>query len=191
MADVRDERERWRAIEGLGWVAADMAEADLDRTHDLVRRLFWSMTEECGGTAWHAAEGIGEILTRVPELAPDFTSVLGSHHEEDPFQDGAIWGLRRIASVRPDLVRKQSEVLQDAAVSDRPAKRGHAAAALAYLNLPWAVDVLDRMTSDSAEVQEYDRDEGIMRRTTVGAVAWASLKAIAEPREPDLKRQSG
>lgn len=182
---------RWRAIEGLGWVAADMAEDNLDRTRDLVRRLFWSMTEECGGTAWHAAEGIGEILARVPELAPDFASVLASNHDEDPFQDGVVWGLRRLASVRPDLVRKEADVLLDAAVSDRPAKRGHAAAALAHLDLVWSVDVLDSMSSDSAEVQEYDRHDGTMRKTTVGAVAWSSLKAIVGRREPELERQSG
>lgn len=145
-----DDVVRWRAIEALGWVAAGLAQKDLAAARDLVRRLFWSMTEECGGTAWHAPEAIGEILAQVPELAPDFTSVLASHADIDPFQEGVLWSLRRLAPIRPDLVQEEAEVLQKAADSPLSAKQGHAAAALELLEHAEAQDALIGRLRESA-----------------------------------------
>ena len=166
-----DDVLRWRVIEALGLVAEELAKKDPDKVADLVRRLFWSMTEECGGTAWHAPEAIGEILARVPELAPDFTSVLASHADTDPFQEGVLWSLRRLARVRPDLVQKEIEVLLDAARSPLPYKRSHAAATLRLLQIPAAREALERLSLDPAEVLDYDRDSGAMEETSVQELA--------------------
>ena len=162
-----DDVLRWRVIEALGLVAEELAKKDPDKVADLVRRLFWSMTEECGGTAWHAPEAIGEILARVPELAPDFTSVLASHANIEPFEEGVLWSLRRLASSRPDLVREEAEVLLAATHSPLPGKRGHAAATLWAMRLPGGEEALTRLGADTAEVVEYDRRAGVMTRTTV------------------------
>jgi len=173
-----DDVVRWRAIEALGWVAADMAQQDLEAVRDLVRRLFWSMTEECGGTAWHAPEAIGEILARVPELAPDFASVLASHADIDPFQSGVLWSLRRLTPIRPDLVREEAEVLYRAAESPLPDKRGHAAVALGLLESAEARDALQRLSRDPVEVLQYDRQIGAMRKTTVRRLARTAPEAL-------------
>lgn len=97
-----EEAIRWRAAEGLGRVAARVAEEDLDRVRVVVRGLFWSMNDESGNLIRFAPQAIGEILARVPELQPEYEKNLAAFRDESPFEEGVRWALRRIGADAAD-----------------------------------------------------------------------------------------
>lgn len=161
---------RWRAIEALGLLAAAKATEDPDSVRDLVRRQLWSMNDESGNVAWHAAEAVGEILARVPALAAEYTTMLAAHADVPLFRAGVLWALSRIAGVRPDLVQDQVPLLLQSLADPQPEARGHAAVALGHLAAA-AAQPLSDLLADDATVDLYDFDRGEMVQTTVGALA--------------------
>jgi len=107
-----DVESRNSAIDALGWIVSTLAEEDLEAARDIVRRLIWMLTEECGGIGWGAPESIGAILARHETLANEFAHMLisfsNSKHcsylDHEPLQCDVLRGLRRIARVRPELL---------------------------------------------------------------------------------------
>ena len=175
-----DDLLRWRAIEALGWTVADLAEDDLEPARVQVRRQLWTMTEESGGTAWHAPEAVGEILYRVPALAKEFTSVLAGNGDTEPFEAGVLWAMGRLAH-GPGRAGAQDalSLFLWALGSADPAQRGYAAIAVGELNLGEAVGKLRRLLKDEATFNRYDFDRGELRRSSVGELASASLARFA------------
>jgi HEAT repeat protein len=159
---------RWRAIEALGLLAARRATEDPDAVRDLIRRQLWSMNDESGNVAWHAAEAVGEILARVPALAPEYTAMLASHADVPLFRAGVLWALDRIAGVRPDLVQDHVPLLLQSLADPQPEARGYAASALGRLG---TTEPLSRLRADDAPIDLYDFEQGEMVRTTVAALA--------------------
>ncbi|MCX8037371.1 MAG: HEAT repeat domain-containing protein, partial [Candidatus Sumerlaeia bacterium] len=84
----------------------------IEAARDIVRRLNWSLTEESGAIGWGAPEAIGEICARHEQLAAEFGSVLLSYlYEPNDLGNpvllrGALWGLGRLAELRPHLLRQ-------------------------------------------------------------------------------------
>jgi methylated-DNA-[protein]-cysteine S-methyltransferase len=169
---------RWRAVEALGLLAADAELAEPGKALDLVRRQFWSMTDESGNIPWHAPEAIGEILYRVPELAHQFLFNLAAYGEIYPFFAGVFWALSRLAEHHRALVLQETDRLLRALEHEEPAVRGHAAAALGVINAGEATEALRSLTDDAAELDRYDFESGELKRITVGAVAQAALQRI-------------
>lgn len=91
-----EEAIRWRAADGLGRVAARVAEEDLDRVRVVLRGLFWSMNDESGNLIRFAPQAIGEILFHVPELLPEYELKLAAFREEPPFEEGVRWALEHL-----------------------------------------------------------------------------------------------
>jgi HEAT repeat protein len=171
-----DDARRWRAVEGLGYLAADRARDDLDRVRDLVRRQLWAMNDESGNQAWHAPEAIGEILYRVPALAPDYVENLACFARTYPFEAGVHWALARLAQgERPDLVRTQIPALIESLDDGNPAVRALAALALGRLGAKEAEPRLRKLCGDSAGLSVFHEPSGTLRGTTVAETAGEAL----------------
>jgi hypothetical protein len=141
LLNERDDLLRWRAIEALGLLCAErvgQGEDGMATVRDLVRRQLWSMNDESGNVAWHAAEALGEILHRVPPLADEFAHILLQHLEMPIFRAGVLWAVGRLASARPELFRERASELSPYLEDPDPLVRAHAAWALAQLGVDGA-----------------------------------------------------
>jgi hypothetical protein len=162
-----DELVRWRAVEALGLVAAVRARGGLEPVRELLRRTLWLMNDESGGLLWHGPQVIGAVLANVPSLCSEFTPIVASFLEEDPFRVGTRWAMWRLAEVRPDLPAGVAVALTVSLADRDPAVRGHAALAL----LAARGDDLEALARDAARLTVFDHRTGTLRATTVGAAA--------------------
>lgn len=169
---------RWRAIEALGELCAARAAAgDLDGVRDLVRRQLWSMNDESGNQAWHAAEAVGEILHRVPALAPTFAPNLYAFVATYPFEAGVCFAIGRI---RTQVGSEERRALREALRHDEPRVRAMAAWALGELRDASAVAALSLLEGDPAPAERYDPATGELEVTSVGELALRARAAIGD-----------
>jgi HEAT repeat protein len=166
-----DELVRWRAIETLGWVAADMAQTDLESVRDIIRRLLWSMNDESGNLVWNAPEAIGEVLFNVPQLIEEYAAILPSFLREEPFERGTHWAIARVAAKRPDQFGAAVHEFTASLQSADPYCRGLAALALASIGAGDALASAAHLTTDDSPLTLYDHATGQVTTTTVAAVA--------------------
>jgi len=96
-----DEEIKWRAIKAVGLVSRKIADDDIEKLRDIIRRLLWLMNDESGGLGWHSPELIGEILVNVPVLIKEYAQLLVSFFKEEPFEKGSHLAVYRVASVDP------------------------------------------------------------------------------------------
>lgn len=109
---------RWRTIEAMGYVAAEVGRRDIEAVRRLIRRLLWLMNDESGGICWHAPEAIAEVLFRVPMLIDEFSNILISFLPEEPFEVGVRLGIARLAAVARDRFAKAVPLLKLSLQSD-------------------------------------------------------------------------
>jgi type IV secretory pathway protease TraF len=107
----RDPLIRWRAVDAIGRCAAHLCSTHSATLKNLLRRLFWLMSDESGAVAWHAPEAIGEIVRSDPPQFADFipmtVSLLNLEPEDrPPFLPGTLYALGRIGGVAPDVVKE-------------------------------------------------------------------------------------
>lgn len=117
----------WRAIEGLGIAAQTIERIQPGYAVELVRRYFWSLNEESGGTAWNASEAIGSIIAHCPEECGHFNWMYSKLLDDESLNEGTLWGLAHIACVKPDLVLPLAEVVLPFLNSENPELSGRAA----------------------------------------------------------------
>jgi HEAT repeat protein len=170
-----DELMRWRCIEGLGLLAADLAPRGLEQLRDIVRRLLWTMNDESGNVGWFAPEAIGEILASVPRLAKEFTDLLPNFLVEEPFERGTHWAMVRVAGAvghSPSVV----EMLEEGAgrlvqsLTDEDAfTRAHAALALKRLGRLTGAPAA-AIAADTAPLRTYDFTTGELTDSTVAGL---------------------
>ena len=79
----RDEMVRWRAVTGMGVVAAALAEEDVEGVRTIMRRLMWSLNEESGGIGWGAPESMSEIMACHEGLAHEYGKVFISYLDRE------------------------------------------------------------------------------------------------------------
>ncbi len=159
---------RWRAVEGSGRVAAVLARKGPEPAREAIRRALWLMNDESGGLLWNGPEVIGAVLGNVPPLRGEFTEILASFLEEEPFRPGVRWGLWRVAAVDPAAVASSAAALAPSLSDPDPAVRGLAALALAAASGPAATAAL---AGDPAPLEVFDFRTAALRRTTVGELA--------------------
>jgi HEAT repeat protein len=171
---------RWRAIEALGELSAGRAGAgELDAVRDLVRRQLWSMNDESGNQAWHAAEAIGEVLHRVPALAPTFAPNLFAFAATYPFEAGVCFAIGRLAASSPALIgAAEREALRAALGHPTDAVRGEAARAIGELRDRGSAEALRPLLGDGALVERYRFESGELEELPVGELARAALDRI-------------
>jgi len=146
---------RWRALDAIGRCAVHLRSTRADALKNLLRRLFWQLSDESGGTAWHAPEAIGEIVRADPIAFADFipmtVALLDLEPEDLPvFLPGTLYALGRIGEKTPDAVREGLPGILDALADEESQARAMAVWCLGQIG---ESEVLIRR-------QELARDQG-------------------------------
>jgi len=172
-----NELVRWRSVTAIGQIMRNLAERDMERARDFMRRLMWSLNEESGGIGWGAPEAIGEIMACHEKLGleyvPIFMSYLdpkGNFIEHEILQRGLIWGLIRLAESRPELVVGAAAHIGRYLESGDSTVRGLAA---------WAAGLLQAQETRS-KLKELLSDESELRIYSDGKIATIRVRNLAE-----------
>lgn len=185
----RDENVRWRAVTALGRVIARLAEGGMEPARVLMRTLMWYLNEESGNLGWGIPEAMGEAMARNARLAGEYNTILasyiycegscdGNYLDHPDLRRGVFWGLGRLASVRPELVRPAERFLVVALGEADGANRGLAAWTLGLIRGRSGVDRLEALTDDPAEVRLFL--DGEVRVRSVGLLAREALERMAD-----------
>ena len=166
-----DEQTKWRAVTAMGTVVANLAHEDIESARVIIRRLMWSLNDESGGIGWGAPEAIGEILACHEQLAREYANILTSYIKEDgnflehePLQKGAMWGVARLAQVRPHLIQDTKSYLIQRLNSSDARVKGLAALTLGLLGAEEVRLQLEGLSRDDTEIHLYlDRKMGVRR----------------------------
>lgn len=186
---LMEPRIHWTATRVMGEVTSRLAEENLEEARVVLRRMMWNLNDESGGIGWGVPEAMGEILTRHEGLAEEFANILASYSREDgnylehvPLQTGLLWGLVRLASVRPALLRDAGPDVLAFLNSDVPVLRGLAAYLAGLLGTEIARPLLERLLLDETEIS--DDLDGILPSPRIRDLARASLDRLNEPGQP-------
>jgi hypothetical protein len=173
---------KWHAVSALGAVVAAMAERDMESARIIMRRLMWNLNDESGSIGWGAPEAMAEIMAVHDGLAKEYTHILvaylrrdGCYLELPALQRGLMWGVGRLAGVRPDLLKKWGApvYLLPYLDAEDPEVRGLSARALGILRVEEAKERLADLKNDISEVLLYN--DGELETTTVGKLAAEAL----------------
>lgn len=116
----------WRAVEGLGIAAQTIEKIQPGYAAECVRRYFWSLNEESGGTAWNAAEAIGSIMAHCPEECGHFNWMYSKLLDDQNLNEGTLWGLAHLACIKPELVLPLADLVLPFLNSENPELSGRA-----------------------------------------------------------------
>lgn len=162
----------WRALEGLGHLAG----AQPEQVRKLISRLLWLLNEDSGSFGWGAAAALGEIgrhrLAVVKEIIPMFCGLLEEEFSRVPM----LWGIGRLAEVKPDQLSEVLPMIVIFLTSTDPQVRALSAWALGKAGYAAAAADLQALLSDERPVAIYDRGE--LRQTTVAQVAREALASL-------------
>ncbi len=177
-----DEIVKWRSITAFGAVVARLAEFDLESARIVMRRLMWNLNDESGGIGWGSPEAMGEIMARSPRLAEEYSNILvsyvrpaGNFLEHEVLQRGVLWGLGRIAHIRPGLVEEAAAYLLPYLESEDSNVRGLAVWVAGGLPNEINLPILRGLADDKARFKLFS--EGKLVELTVSDLA---QKALAE-----------
>ncbi len=184
-----DEQIKWRTVSAMGKVVANLADEDMESARVVMRRLMWMLNDESGGIGWGAPEVMGEIMASHEGLAKEYASVLVSYVREDgnfleyePLQRGAVWGVGRVAQVRPHMVQDAVPHLILFLESSDATVRGMTAWTVGLLRATAARVKLEALLEDDATMLLYLNRELVPR--SVNALAKEALTAITEMQPP-------
>ncbi|AFM39791.1 O-6-methylguanine DNA methyltransferase [Desulfosporosinus acidiphilus SJ4] len=121
---VKDGLMFWRAVEGIGVVAHALEQEDRNFAVEILRRYFWMLNEESGGTAWNSSEAIGSIIAHCPVTCGKFNWMLSGLLEDESLRDGVLWGIGQMALNAPHLVEPLDERIKPFLLSEEPLTRG-------------------------------------------------------------------
>jgi hypothetical protein len=145
----------------------------------------WNLNDESGGIGWGMPEAMGEIMARHEGLAREYASILISYAREDgnfleleSLQRGVLWGLGRLAQIRPHLLQDAfPHVLRQLSSKDATL-RGLAAWVIGLLGAGAARDRLKALRKDEAELVLYV--DGVLHNCRVSDLANAALAKIEQ-----------
>lgn len=107
------QKTKWNAVAALGVTVARLAEQNMEAARIVMRRFMWNLNDESGGIGWGNPEALAECLVHHEGLAQEYTHILVAFMREDGFylelpalQQGLMWGIDRLAGVRPTLLHK-------------------------------------------------------------------------------------
>ena len=183
----------WNAIQCMGVYVARLAETDMEQARIVMRRMLWSLNDESGGIGWGALESMAEIMACHEGLATEYIHMLISYMREDGeelFQDGnylehevlqrgLLWGVGRLAEVRPEMLlqRNVPDDLLHYLESADATVRGLAARNLGLLGSAKAVPLLQKLVHDYSPVILFE--EGEVKNVTVGNLAGQAQDRIS------------
>ncbi|MHB8772696.1 MAG: DVU0298 family protein [Syntrophales bacterium] len=181
-----DERVKWHAVSCLGAVTAELADGNIESARTVMRRLMWSLNDESGGVGWGSPEALAEIMANHAGLAAEYAYFLTACMRGDGFtlelpalRRGLMWGIGRLAAVRPALLRTgEAPILLLAYLaSEDPEVRGLAARAAGLLGIDAAKGRIARLQDDPAQLRLYEQGE--FHTATVGKLATEALRHLA------------
>lgn len=163
----------WRAMQGLGYVAADHPQ----QVQKVMGRLLWQLNEDSGSCGWGAAAALGEIgrhqVSLVKEIIPMFCGFLEEKFSQGPM----LWGVGRLGEVHPELLGEVLPLIPPLLADGDPQVRAWAAWCLGKVRHRQAAAALQALLTDDAKVQIYDHGE--LHDTTLGRVARDALEQLA------------
>ncbi len=178
-----DDLVRWRSISAVGAITEHLARQDRESARVIMRRLMWMLNDESGGIGWGAPEAMAEIMARDKKLADEFSSILisymneeGNYLEYEPLQRGLLWGVYRLAGVRPDIFYEYRHLVAPYLESSDATVRGLAALAAGKIGASEMKPEIELLTEDEAPLQLY-RDDHI-DIITVGTAAREALNDL-------------
>ena len=180
-----DELLHWHAVTVMGRVVADLADTEMEAARIVMRRFMWSLNDESGGIGWGVPEAMAECIAMHDGLAAEYGHMPvaclredGYFLEYEPLQRGLMWGLGRIAEVRPKLLLAKQVLtyLPPYLDSEDPAVRGLAALALGRLNAQETAPRLTTLTTSQEPVRYYTN--GRLTAITEGKLAALALEHL-------------
>jgi hypothetical protein len=166
----------WQAITAMGAVVSLLADENIESARVVMRRLMWNLNDESGGIGWGSAEAMGEIMARNDQIAGEYACILlsyinpcGNFIDHPALQKGVLWGLGRLAQVRPHLVEGASGFLVPFLTSPNPVLRGLAAWTASALPCNETKPLLIRLCSDNEVIPFFVNGE--MCERTVASLA--------------------
>jgi len=159
----------WRAVEGLGYVAASQPE----QVRKIITRLLYQLNEDSGSFGWMAAAALGEIGRHSLPLVEDILPMFHGFLEQDFTRIPMLWGLGRLWEVHPRALEEAVPLLFVFLKDPDPQVRGLAAWGLSRVDPPAATEALRGLLGDDGPVELYDREQ--LRRTSVGQLAREAL----------------
>ncbi|OQY53223.1 MAG: hypothetical protein B6230_00725 [Desulfobacteraceae bacterium 4572_89] len=138
----KDELIKFRSITAMGELGKRLAEKHMEKARVLMRRIMWNLNDESGGIGWGSPEAMGEILSKSPELALEFKSILfsyldprGNFLEHEVLQRGVLWGIGTyIGAGQVEVSEMTKALIFPYLHSLDPIKRGYAVRALINAN---------------------------------------------------------
>lgn len=180
-----DETIKWRAVTAVGVVMARLADEEMEAARNVMRRFIWSLNDESGGIGWGAPEAMGECMARHARLAEEYWCILfsyicpdGNLLENGLLERGVLWGLGRLAQVRPELLREAPPYLLPYLGSTDPVQRGYAAWALGFMQSESLAVWLEGLKSDAAEISLLE--DGCLLRLQISEVTEHALVRASE-----------
>jgi hypothetical protein len=178
-----DPKVRWAAVTAMGSMVSGLANRQMEQARVIMRRLMWQLNDESGGIGWGCPEAMGEIMASHEGLANEFARILVSYVRRDgnfldygPIQQGVIWGIGRLAEVRPQLLREAVPYLVPFLKAQNAALRGLAAWTLGKLGAKPAWSEIHSLVHDTAEIEIFVNRE--IMRCQVGELARQAIVRI-------------
>jgi len=180
------EKIKWNAVSAMGATVARLADQNMEAARIVMRRFMWSLNDESGGIGWGTPEAMAECLACHEGLAKEYTKILVSFMREDGFylelpalQRGLMWGMCRLAQVRPELLRdwQAPRYLLPYLDSEDPIVRALAARALGQLRVVEATTKIKQCSDDTTEFSLYT--EHRMVTVTTDQLVREALVALA------------
>lgn len=187
-------RVKWHAVSCMGKSVQRLAEEDHEEARIILRRLMWSLNDESGGIGWGAPEAMAEIMCCHQRLAEEYLHMLLSYMKEDGdeiwqdgnflehemLQRGLLWGIARLAKVRPGLLLEKEKnmgvIMLPYLFSGDIEVQAMATLAAGRLQLVEASEQIQTLKTASAQVLIYE--EGRFCTLSLGHIAGAALERI-------------
>ena len=160
-----DETVKWAAVNTIGAYVSELAEKNRETARDWMRRFMWQLNEESGGIGWGAAEAMGEAMAQNEGLAREFAHILVSYLREDgnyleyePLQKAVLWGIARVAQVRPEILESCLAIKYITPFLNSPeaSLRGLAVWALGWIGNPHSLAPIRRLLTDPAKISFFN-----------------------------------
>lgn len=178
-----DPKIKWAAVTGFGAVVSNLADQNMESARVIMRRLMWQLNDESGGIGWGCPEAMGEIMACHEKLAQEYAVVLVSYIRQDgnfleyePLQPGVLWGIGRLAQVRPELAGNAAPHLLFFLKSQNVTLRGLAVWVLGLIGAEKAVSEIEPLLDDPKILEIYLY--GHLKRCRVKDLAEEALTRI-------------
>jgi hypothetical protein len=179
----QDETIKWHAATAMGLLVRDLADGDMEKARNVMRRLMWNLNDESGGIGWGSPEAMGEILTRHEGLACEYAPILLSYANRDAnylelpmLQRGLLWGIARLSEERCHLVKGSKCHYFPYLESEDPAVRGHAVRIVGLIGAEEDCPRLSPLSRDRSPYMTYFDHRCMMR--LVGETAREALISL-------------